>query len=195
MQRTGQTRKRIGELLVQQGVVSELAVAQALGEQWSSPVLPTKGFEAGVSARMLPRLFAEAYGAMPVRVAGGALMYVAFRRLMDPCLTLAMEQIMGYRVEAGVMEDAAFERCHAEMLAARYPRLRLLEAGREFALIKALTRVLEGSKPMEARLARVHDCLWLRMWFTDAKRTIPALPEVEDVICSLGYAVGEKSAA
>jgi hypothetical protein len=185
-QRMGETHMRIGEWLVAQGKLTEAQVARGLGEQWSCPVLPEQGFDATLSARLVPRILSEAFGALPLRVAGGVLLYVAFRGQIDPCVSLAIEQVTGLRVEAGVMEDSLFDRCHAALLAARTPRLHLLEAERETALVHALSRTLESARPVEARLVRVHDFIWLRMWHTAPTGPYPTLAQVEDVICSLG---------
>ena len=188
-QRLGETRLRIGEWLVAEGKLTEAQVARGLGEQWSCPVLPEHGFQAALSARLAPRIFSEAFGALPLRVAGGVLLYVAFRGQIDPCVSFAIEQVTGLRVEAGIMEGSLFDRCYGELMEARTPKLRLMEAERETAVVHALSRTLESAKPVEAKLARVHDCLWLRMWHTKPEGPFPTLAQVEDVICSLGRAV------
>ena len=183
-QRMGHTNLRIGEWLVTENKLREAEVVRGLGEQWSCPVLPDKGFEAVLSARLIPRIFGEAFGALPLRVAGGVLLYVAFRGQIDPCVTLGIEKVTRLRVEAGVMEDRAFNRCYGELMQARTPKLRLLEAERETAVIHALCRTIESAKPVESRLARIHDCLWLRMWHTTPIGPYPTLAQVEDVVCS-----------
>jgi hypothetical protein len=185
-QRMGYTNLRIGEWLVAENKLRESEVARGLGEQWSCPVLPDQGFEAVLSARLIPRIFSEAFGALPLRIAGGVLLYVAFRGQIDPCVTLGIEQVTGLRVEAGVMEDRAFDRCYGELMQARTPKLRLLEAERETAVVHALSRTIESAKPSEARLARIHDFLWLRMWHTPPVGPYPTLAQVEDVVCSFG---------
>jgi hypothetical protein len=40
----------------------------------------------------------------------------------------------------------------------------LIEASSEPALVQALAKAIERARPVESRLVRVHDCLWLRMW-------------------------------
>jgi hypothetical protein len=52
-------------------------------------------------------------------------------------------------------------------------------------MVRVLTKALERLKPMEARLVRVHDCLWLRMWIRPQSGALPETSSVEDVICSL----------
>ena len=39
------------------------------------------------------------------------------------------------------------------------------------ALAAAFSGAIERTRPVEARLARVHDCLWLRLWLRPATRS------------------------
>jgi hypothetical protein len=71
------------------------------------------------------------------------------------------------------------------MLSATFPPAELLEAVSEASLVRALTRAIERVKPIEARLVRMHDCLWLRMWTRPQSTAVPEASGVEDVICSL----------
>ena len=50
----------------------------------------------------------------------------------------------------------------------------------------ALTKAVERTRPVEARLARVHDCLWLRMWLRPQSGPLPELGSIQDLICSVG---------
>jgi hypothetical protein len=72
------------------------------------------------------------------------------------------------------------------MLAARFPAVKLIEAATEPALAAALTRAVESIRPVESRLARVHDCLWLRMWLRPQGGQLPELRSIHDVIGSAG---------
>jgi hypothetical protein len=87
-------------------------------------------------------------------------------------------------VETGVVAGPAFRAAHQQMLAARYPRAGLIEATSDTSLAQALLQAMERARPAEARLARVHDCLWLRMWLRPQKNASPETGSVEDLIGS-----------
>jgi len=134
---------------------------------------------------MLPRLFVDAFGALPLRVAAGQILYVGFEDRPDPVVTLAIERMLGLRVEAGLVHGSLFQPAHTDMLSAGYPRTELVETASNAPLTRVLTRAVERAKPAEARLVRVHDCLWLRMWARPQTGAVPETSGVQDVICSL----------
>ena len=134
----------------------------------------------------MPRLFVDAFGALPLRVAAGKILYLGFEDRLDPALALAVERITGLRVESGLVQESLFGPAHARMLEARFPAVELIEAATEPALAMALTKAVERTRPVEARLARVHDCLWLRMWLRPQSGPLPESGAVRDVIGSAG---------
>lgn len=176
---------KLGQWLVRQQGISEQLVARALSLQWSCAVLPLEQFDPEATASILPRLFVDAFGALPIRVAAGAILYLGFEERPDPVIALALERMTGLRVEAGLVPESLFRSAHERMLSATFPPAELLEAASESPLVRALTRAVERVKPIEARLVRVHDCLWLRMWTRPQATAVPEPSGVEDVICSL----------
>jgi hypothetical protein len=72
------------------------------------------------------------------------------------------------------------------MLSAAFPATELLETSSEPVLVRALTRILERSRPVESRLVGVHDCLWLRMWNKAYSGTPSDAGLVHDVIATIG---------
>lgn len=175
---------RIGDWLRRQGV-SEGLITRALGVQWSCPVFSAEPVLPNSLAALVPRLFVDAFRALPLRVAAEKILYLGFEESLDPALSLAIERITGLRVECGLVEESSFRRAHAHALEARYPRVELVEAAGEAALARAMTRTLERMRPLEARLVRVHDCLWLRMWLRRQSGAVPALETTADLIGSL----------
>ena len=119
---------RLGHWLVRQQGVSEQLVTRALGLQWSCPVLPMDFHDAEALAALLPRLFVDAFGALPLRVAAGKLLYLGFEDRLDPVLALAIERMTGLRVESGLVQGSLFRPAHARMLDARFPPVELIEA-------------------------------------------------------------------
>ena len=176
---------RLGHWLVAREGVSELLVTRALGLQWSCPVLPLESHDPEALAPLLPRFFVDAFGALPLRIAAGKLLYLGFEDQLDPVLALALERMSGLRVECGLVQGSLFQGAHTRMLEASFPPVELLEAASEPALVRALTRRVEQVRPIESRLVRVHDCLWLRMWKKSQSGPLADPSTLQDVICTI----------
>jgi hypothetical protein len=177
---------RLGQWLVTQQGVSEQLVTRALSLQWSCPVLPLEFHDAEAVTPLVPRLFVDAFGALPLRVAAGKLLYLGFEDRLDPVLALAVERMTGLRVESGLVQESLFRPAHQRMLSATFPPVELLEAASEPAVVRALARTVERVRPVESRLIRVHDCLWLRMWRKAQTGPLPDAGSVQDLICTIG---------
>jgi Type II secretion system (T2SS), protein E, N-terminal domain len=173
---------RLGGWLVRQQSVSEELVTRALALQWSCPVLSVGAHDPEKVASLVPRLFVDAFGAVPLRVAAGKVLYLGFEDRLDPVLARALERMTGLRVECGVVADTEFSPVQERMLAAKYPSVELVEAVSEKTLVRALARTIERTRPVEAQLVRVHDFLWLRMLRKPSVGAVPELETVEDVI-------------
>ena len=177
---------RLGHWLVRQQGVSEQLVTRALGLQWSCPVLAMEFHDAEGLTALVPRLFVDAFGALPLRVAASRILYLGFEDRLDPALALAVERMTGLRVESGLIEESLFRPAHTRMLDAKFPAVELIEVVSEPALASVLARAVERARPVETRLTRVHDCLWLRMWLRRQTGPLPDLGQVRDLICSIG---------
>jgi hypothetical protein len=177
---------KLGHWLVRHERVSEELVTRALGLQWGCPVLGMEFHNPEGLTALVPRLFVDAFGALPLRVAAGKILYLGFEDRLDPALALAVERITGLRVESGLVQESLFGPAHARMLEARFPAAELIEASTETALAMALTNTVERAHPVEARLARVHDCLWLRIWLRPQNGPLPEPGTIRDLIGSAG---------
>lgn len=175
---------RLGGWLMRHESASEEMVTRALGLQWGCPVLEMESHNPDGLTGLVPRLFVDAFGALPLRVAAGKILYLGFEDRLDPALALAVERITGLRVEEGLVRESMFRPAHARMLEARFPQAELIDAGTEQAMAMAFTRAVERTRPVEARLARVHDCLWLRMWLRPQRSPVPEADAIRDVIGS-----------
>ena len=173
---------RLGGWLVRQHGVSEQLVTRALGLQWSCPVLPLNFHDAAGLATVLPRLFVDAFGALPLRLAAGQLVYMGFEDRIDPVLSLAVERMTRLRVESGLVQDSLYGPARERMLRVRFPSVELVEAGSLPVMVQRMTRAVERARPVEARLVRVHDCLWMRMWLSPQAGALPEPDGVRDLI-------------
>jgi len=184
-QRTG-GGGRLGAWLVRREGVREELVTRALGLQWSCPVLGLEQHDPEGMTGFLPRLFVDAFGALPMHAAAGRLLYLGFEERLDPALALAVERMTGMRVESGLVHGSLFRAAHTRMLAARFPAVELIEAGSEPAAAQAIARSVEKTRPLGARLVRAHECFWLRMWTRQPSGPYPDPSSVRDLICSIG---------
>ena len=175
---------RVGEWLVRQRSSSEELVTRALGLQWGCPVLSMEFHHPEDLTALLPRLFIDAFGALPLRVAAGKILYLGFEDRVDPALALATERMTGLDVEAGLVQGSLFRPAHVRALESRFPPVELIEADTEQALAMALAKALEESRPVEARLARIHDCIWLRIWRRRQAGPLPDPGSIRDLIAS-----------
>jgi Type II secretion system (T2SS), protein E, N-terminal domain len=175
---------KLGWWLVRQGSASEELVTRGMGLQWGCPVLDTESAKPEELAVLIPRFFVDAFGALPLRVTAGRILYLGFESSLDPVLALAVERMTGLNVECGLVEEAHFRRAHAGMLEAHFPGAELLEAATGRALAGAFTSAIEQAEPVEARLARVHDCLWLRLWLRSQRGVLPEERSIRDLIGS-----------
>ena len=176
---------RIGYWLAHGQGVSEQLVTRGLGLQSACPVLGLEGHEPESMAAFVPRLFVDAFGALPIRCVAGKLLYLGFDARADPVLALAVERMTGLRVESGLVPDSFFRSAHARMLKAAFPSVELIEAVSEPVLTQELARRIERTRPVECRLMRVHDCFWMRMWKRQPRGPLPEAGDVQDLICSI----------
>ncbi len=176
---------RLGEWLVRQSSANEELVTRALGLQWGCPVLNMEHHNPEDMTALLPRLFIDAFGALPLRVAAGKILYLGFEDRVDPALALATERMTGLRVEAGLVESSRFRPALTRALEARFPPVELMETATEQAMAAALTKAIEEFRSVEARLVRVHDCLWLRIWRRHQTVPLPEPGSIRDLIASI----------
>jgi hypothetical protein len=180
---------RLGEWLVRHEAVDEEQVARALSAQWNCPVLSCNPHDTVAVASTLPRLLIDSFGLAPLRMAGRELLYAAFEDRIDRSVVLAVERMLGLRVEAGVLLDSEFRHLQQEALRAPFPKARLLEAGNLRGLVHAFTSMIEERKAAHSQIVRVRDYYWLRIWRTlggiESRRALPEIEDIEDMVCTI----------
>jgi hypothetical protein len=175
---SNQPPRRIGRWLIQQRSLNELQLARALSAQWNCPLYSAERLDVKQAAQLLPRLLVESSGGLPLRRSSSGRLLVAYEEGLDHCLNLALERMHGLPVEAGVMPSSEFRAARTELIAARFPKLRLIEVANRNVLVRAMVKRMEDFQPLDASLVRVREYFWLRMW-----RTLERAPEsTEDLL-------------
>jgi hypothetical protein len=182
---------RIGEWLMQSAGLSEERITRGVAMQWSCPVLSLDAFSPTAMARVMPKRFIAEFGLIPLRVAGSALLYLAFEEKMNASTALAVEQMAGLKVESGLLSARQFDQASSSLLAAEGIPVTLNQVADADGLTRGIFNALEQSQPVAARLVRVHHYYWLRMWLesgaTSGAGTIPPTGEdVQDYIFRIG---------
>ena len=187
---------RIGSWLMSECGLREERVTLALSLQWSCPVLPVDGFEPERMARIAPRFLVETLGLLPLRIAGARILYVGSEDSIDASAAFALERMTGLRVESGLVNGSSYARSRERLLS---EQLRPCFAASTFetvrdldALSAALTFEMERSRPVEARLVRLHGYFWLRMWLRESPggAAVPGVPVDAGQVADRIYRVG-----
>ncbi len=181
---------RIGDWLQQSCGLPEERVTRGLGVQWSCPVLAMDGFSPASMARVMPRRFVEEFGLVPLRVAGSALLYLAFQDRMNAAMALAVEQMTGIKVESGLLPGSQFEQARASVLAAPGLPVKMAQVADADTLNVAIVKALEQRQPVASRLVRVHGYYWMRLWLENgamagAGKLPPSNEDVEDYLFTI----------
>jgi hypothetical protein len=194
---------RIGNWLMRQCNLPEERVTRALAMQWGCPIFPVANHQPESVATLIPRIFLDSYGILPVRVASGRILYLGFEDRIDAAAALAIARMTGLRIETGIVPAAQYLRVHERMMGAAFPKAVLTEAATASAASQIFSQAIERVRPHEAHVVRIHQYLWLRMWRTPVGRTplqssiwegastgltagalpIPRIHQVEDLIC------------
>ena len=172
---------RLGAWLVGSGLLTEAALTRGLSAQWGCPAFSLTNFRAEETAAAMPRLLAEAYGGVPVRASGGICLI--FAGAVDRSLSYAVGRMTGLRVMAGVAGDREWKQAQEEYGKMPGPRVEFLEAADAGGLAGAMADRIEKEKAAEARLVRVHEFWWLRLWRRGTGEPgLARCGEVEDLV-------------
>jgi hypothetical protein len=157
-------RGRIGDWLARECGLEEERIARGLGVQWNCPVLSVEGYSPAAMALVMPKRFVADFGLIPMRIGGSRLLYVAFEERMNAAAALGLERMCGLKVESGLLPGSQFHAARERILAADSVPVEMKSASDRDALTASVVRVLEQQQPVAARLVRVHQYYWLRMW-------------------------------
>lgn len=168
---------RIGEWLSQLHGVSQETIAKALAMQWNCAVLlsQTPGLE--LASAILPPFLERRYELALARQGSDTALYLVGKCRAEQAAARAVEHMLGVPVRAAFLEDQAWPRTDAD---AEY-KSEVLPPGPD-GVAAHICELIERSRSGDARLVRIHDHLWLRMW-TAARRRRSM--QVRDVVLPL----------
>lgn len=175
---------RIGSWLISECGLDGEQITRGLSMQWGCPVLTTEAFSPEAMAMVMPRVFVDKFGLLPLRIAGSRILYLGFADRLDASAAFAIEQMTKLKVESGVVEDVQFESARNRLLACEGVELKLEAAEGKDAIAARITAILEQKQPVASRLVRLHQYYWLRIWLeSGAIGKVGSLPATgEDVM-------------
>jgi hypothetical protein len=175
---------RIGEWLQSECGLESEQIMRGVSMQWGCPVLTTEGFSPESMSLVMPKVFIEKIGLLPLRVAGSRILYLGFSDRLDASAAFATEQMTELKVESGVVDAAQFETARGRLLACDGGDIRLETVEDKDTMTARITAILEQKQPIASRLVRVHQDYWLRLWLeSGAIGRIDSLPATrEDVV-------------
>ncbi len=159
---------RIGEWLTRTSGLPEERIARGLGVQWNCPVLSLQGFSPRSMALVMPKRFVAEFGLTPVRAAGSTILYVAFQERLKAAAALGLEQMCGLKVESGLLTATQMDSARTRLLGADSVPVRMRQVADADGLTNSLVKLLEHKQPVGARLVRIHQYCWVRIWLEEA---------------------------
>jgi hypothetical protein len=155
---------RIGEWLVSECGLEPEQITRGLGMQWNCPALSAEGFSPGTMALVMPGVFVEEFGMLPLRIAAGRILYLAFADGLDASAALAVEQMAGLKCESGILHESQFAPLRSRLLECESVKAGLESSPDTDSLAGRITAIIEQKQPVASRLVRMHRYYWLRLW-------------------------------
>ncbi|MCU1324022.1 MAG: hypothetical protein JWM43_3671 [Acidobacteriaceae bacterium] len=181
---------RIGDWLMSECGLEPEQVTRGLSVQWSCPVLSVEGFSARDMALVMPRQFVEEFRLVPLRVAGQRMLYLGCEDRLNASVAYAVEQMSGLKVESGLVDAPSLSGARDKLLAAEGVEYTSEVVPDEDTMAARVTAALEQRQPIAARLVRVHQYYWLRMWLeSGTKGSAGSLPRSTEDMQDLVFAL------
>lgn len=159
---------RIGDWLEDLCGVPPAMITRAVAAQWNRPVLSTVGFVADRMASVMPMALRKEASMLPLRLAAGKILYVAFVDDVDTAEVHALERMTGLRIESGLMTQREFRAAESQLDAAQSTVCYREEALSSDALCERVAEWLRNEQPVASQMISVRGGWWLRMWLERA---------------------------
>jgi hypothetical protein len=185
---------RIGDWLQSECGVEPERVTRGLSMQWSCPVLTTEGFSPESMALVAPKLFAEKFGLLPLRVAGSRILYLGFEERLDASAAFAMEKMTDLKVESGLVVGSQLRAARGRMLECDGVKMKVETVADKDVMAARMTAILEQKQPVASRLVRLHQYYWMRIWLeSGATGRIGSLPRTGEDVNDYVFMIGGKA--
>jgi hypothetical protein len=182
---------RIGERLVEDCGLEAEQITRGLSMQWCCPVLSASGFSPRAMALAVPRDFVEEFGLLPLRVAGGRILYLGFEDHLDAAAALALEQMSELKVESGLVPTEEYAAARRSLLECEGVPVKTAVVAEADSLAAKITAILEHKQPVASKLVRIHQYYWLRLWLeSSAKSGSGTLPRDSEDVLDYVFTVG-----
>lgn len=175
---------RIGEWLGRLHGISEETIAKALAIQWNCAVLPHGMPDLELAPLLMPAFLRKCYGLALLRQGPDATLYLAGRHRAEHAAARAMEYMLREPVHAAFLEDGAWSFEQAEIT----DTTELLIPGPN-GVVATIAELIERIRPSDARLVRLHNHLWLRIWLASR---VNRPPEIREIVLSLTGREGQR---
>jgi hypothetical protein len=150
---------RIGKWLHHLHGISEETIAKGLAIQWNCAVLPSGMPGLELAPALLPAFLRKRYDLALLRQGPEAALYLAGKYRPEHAAARAVEYMLREPVHAAFIEDSAWRCAETDVASASE-----LEIPGHDGAAAHISELIERVRPDDARLVRVHDHLWLRMW-------------------------------
>lgn len=160
---------RIGEILQQEYGIDEDRITLALSTQWGCQVWDPRGSIAPGMACVAPMLLLEASGMLPMRMSsGGERIALAFEEASDSLTTFALQTMHGTEVEIGIVSSSNWRALRTSLQQLESVPMTGRRTGDRTAAIADMARNILRLQPVESRMVRIKQYLWLRVWLERA---------------------------
>jgi Type II secretion system (T2SS), protein E, N-terminal domain len=153
---------RIGYWLRKQTALTEKEITRALAMQWNCPVFDLGAYRP--QAVEIPRELIETYRILPLPARNRNVLYLAFDSGMDAIVSYAVRHMTGLSVETGLAGEKAFASAWTRALALQRPAAVAASVTTAAELYDAVSSILESWEVSDARLSRLHQHVWLRVF-------------------------------
>lgn len=162
--------ERIGYWLRTVCGISESVILRGVAVQWNRPVLSSSAMVSATMALTMPESVRREAGLLPLRVAGGKILYAAFEDSIDAAAVAALERTSGLRVECGIVSSHEYARAQERL--ANEAAVPCSEAGFRglVNLTEQVRKVLWEAEPVASRMVPVRGGWWLRLWLEAGAR-------------------------
>lgn len=185
---------RIGEWLIAECGLEAEQITRGLSMQWNCPVLSVEGFSPEAMALVMPKIFVERFGLMPLRIAGSRILYLAFEDHLDASSSLAIERMTGLTVESGILNEVQFRAARSRLLECDAIETKLESVSDADTLGGRITAILEQKQPTASRLVRLHHYYWLRLWLESGTvGKLGRFPVSGEDMCDYVFTIGSQN--